>query len=165
MNTLLHGELSPEQSVEFERYYKEQIEPLYGDQTTALERITIGSDRSGYVLADDQLPLLGTLVIKDTVTSEEYEGGFSVSGVEIKTLTLFNPAKNSGKGLASILAEKSIIHAGEVDPYANIFVTVASSKPDSRTFFEKFGFVIEHEIEGAYLDGNVEAVMVREPQQ
>ena len=142
----------------FEELFRQQLEPLYGDQSSALSRIANGEDRTAYVIGCTANPL-GVLVIKDTVTTEEYKA-VTVRGVEIKTLTLFNPDQNSGRGLASRLIEKAVGHCQEIDPESPIFVTVASDKPESRAFFTKHGFKIVTEVNGAYRIDNAEAVMV-----
>lgn len=144
----------------FESLFRSQLEGSYGDQTGALNKMEAGQDRTTYCLGEITDPL-GVLVIKDVITKEAYAGGFSIEGVEIKTLTLFNPDENSGRGLASILIAQAFKHAKSVSAGdSHLFVTVASDKPESRTFFGKHGFEIAHEIPEAYREGNTEAVMV-----
>lgn len=148
---------------EFERLFREQLEPLYGDQSEALEKIAAGKDRSTYILGNLDRPL-GVLVIKDTVTTEEYPHNFTVSGLEIKTLTLFNPAENSGRGLGRILIDAALYHAQGKAPDNPTFVTVSSDKPESLAFFSKHNFEIMHSIPGAYgRDSNTEYVLVKNP--
>lgn len=148
---------------EFERLFRQQLEPLYGDQSEALAKIVAGEDRSTYLLGDIDLPL-GVLVIKDAVTTEEYPNNFTVSGLEIKTLTLFNPEENSGRGLGRILIDAALGHTREKAPNNPTFVTVSSDKPESLAFFGKHNFEIMHSILGAYgRDSNTEHVLVKNP--
>jgi len=44
----------------------------------------------------------------------------------------------------------------------NVFVSVASDKPESQAFFQKHGFVSKDQIEVAYQEGNIETIYTKE---
>ncbi len=90
---------------------------------------------------------LGFLVIKGAINTEDYLGDFSASGIEIKTLTLFNPDLNSVKGLGRILIEQALRRAQTLprdnsNDTPNLFVTVSSDKQESLVFFRNMASLL-----------------------
>jgi len=65
------------------------------------------------------------------------------------------------KGYARFLLDQIVGYswAKERD---NVFVSVASDKPESQAFFQKHGFVSKDQIEVAYQEGNIETIYTKE---
>ncbi|HVX00645.1 MAG TPA: hypothetical protein VHA52_09475 [Candidatus Babeliaceae bacterium] len=100
------------------------IAPVYGDQEKAIEKIKSGEDRTCEVMLNFANPL-GVLVYKNKLQSEY---GLS-QGLELKTLFLLNPTKNSGNGFGSCLFKRVEVVAQEMG--AKLIYCTASSKVDT----------------------------------
>lgn len=133
-------------------FFNQDIAPLYGDQTEALNKIFEGKDRTCEVLiSPEDKEELGIIVHKDALTSEFSDLGFE-QAFEIKTLVVVNPEKNSGKRVASYLLHR--IGKKAVDLGADgVCVTVSSAKPESLAFFLKYGFVVKTLSRNHYVKG------------
>lgn len=135
-----------------EEYFKQDIAPLYGDQTQALKKISAAKDRTSEVLISPEVhEELGVIVYKNLLTNEFIDLGFSNS-FEIKTLFVINSQKNSGKRIASRLLRRIAQKAVHLKAYS-IFVTVSSAKPESLAFFLSHGFRIAEIRKDAYVEG------------
>lgn len=127
--------------------FNDLIKPVYGNQTAALEKISVGHDRLCEGLyVDNQLQ--GMLVYKKQITPND-------KSLEIKTLALINPDSQSGKGLGSVLFERAMIVAAQRQA-THLTLTVSSKKPDALGFFQKKGFQITESIQDRYSVGAIE---------
>lgn len=150
--------INEELKQQFADVLRRQLEPLYGSQDVALDKIFNLKDRTAKVILDETTNnIAGILVYKNDLVDE-----YGIyDAVEIKTLMLINPEINGKKGLGALLIN-------EVDRVAlqkqasSIFVTVAKDKPESQLFFTKHGFVAFTVLENAYRNGNSETVFVKE---
>jgi predicted GNAT family acetyltransferase len=86
--------------------FKQQIVPLYGDQSRALEKIRESRDRRCQLLYEGQIPV-GILVYKKT-PNDEFRRYNIKNSLEVKSLFVIDPEKNSGRGIGSRLVEKVI---------------------------------------------------------
>lgn len=116
---------------------KTQIEPLYGDQSLALEKVINMNDRKCFILFTDNKPL-GLLIFKENLSSEFSQYGVYDS-LEIKTLVLNSPNENSGRGYGTVLLNKAIEYSCSKS-LKSIHVTICEERHDSCRFFEKKGF-------------------------
>ena|SRR3990167_6070894 len=134
------------------------LAPLYGSQDKAIDQIRESKDRRCWLLYEGPQPV-GVLVFK-TVLSDEFVSEGVAQSVEIKSLFVVDPLKNSGKGIGSELLEKL---QREVDQLAlghlNIHVTVSETKQESLSFFCKKGFYIAHAWKDRYLPGVTEYLL------
>ena len=127
--------------------FNDLIKPVYGNQTSALEKIGAGHDRLCEGLyVDNQLQ--GMLVYKKQITPND-------KSLEIKTLALINPNNQSGRGLGSVLFERAMAVASQRQA-THLALTVSSKKPDALGFFRKKGFQITESIQDRYSVGAVE---------
>lgn len=133
-------------------FFNRDIDPLYGDQLKALNKIFKGVDRTCEVLVStDDKEELGIIVHKNALTNEFVDLGFN-QAFEIKTLVVINPEKNSGKRIASHLLHR--IGKKAIDLKAkSVCVTVSSAKPESLAFFLKYGFTIAQLSRNHYVEG------------
>lgn len=104
--------------------FKKMIGPIYGDQKNALAKIKNGEDRTCEIMFKYDNPL-GLIVYKNQLQSEY---GL-VDALELKTLFLFNPDKNSGNGFGSQLFQR--IDEIAQEKRASVIYCTASSKVKS----------------------------------
>lgn len=134
----LHQEEDPLFKV-VEEQFRTVIEPLYGDQTEALNKIRTARDRICKIIEMDGEPL-GILVFKKATTNEFKTNGI-INSIEIKTLFVIDAKKNSRRGIGSKMVE--LVEDYAMEQRANyIHVTVCSKKPESLKFFNKKGFLV-----------------------
>lgn len=120
------------------KVFAEQIAPLYGDQTRALDLIGIGGSRLCEMLVEGSSPK-GIIVYKKELNREEFVKIGAPAALELKTLILLDPRASSGKGFGTKLVEK-IKEVAKSRMASHIVVTVSESKPDVLAFFQKRGF-------------------------
>jgi ASC-1-like (ASCH) protein/ribosomal protein S18 acetylase RimI-like enzyme len=123
-----------------ERFFNEVIEPIYGDQTSALRKIFPDKDRTSDRQCDglfDGERLLGIILYKTELQGKR-------KSVELKTLGLLRPGESSGKGLGTELV-KHLLSVVDRLHARGVKVTVSSANLASKSFFEKFAFKVEHE--------------------
>ena len=101
--------------------FKKMIEPIYGNQNNAIGKIKEGTDRTCEVMLNYENPM-GIIVYKNSL-QHEYE---LENALELKTLFLFNPDKNSGHGFGSRLFQRIDEIAQEMG--AKIIYCTASSR-------------------------------------
>lgn len=106
------------------RAFTTQIRPIYGDQSAALAKIKKGGDRTCEMMLNYHNPL-GIIIYKNIL---QVEYGL-VNALELKTLLLLNPHKNSGYGFGSHLFERIDEVADELS--ADVVYCTASSKVES----------------------------------
>lgn len=132
--------------------FNEVLEPLYGSQDKAVKQIEESSDRRCFLLYQDADPV-AVLQFKAVATSEFQEFGAAES-IEIKSLFVYNPQRNSGKGLASRLLEKLKEELPRLGiDFNGIHVTVSERVAESLLFFKKKGFGVVHTWDGRYIPG------------
>src|SRR5689334_20899995 len=84
-----------------ENTFTKMISPVYGDQNSAVAKLKEGKDRTCEVMLKYDNPV-GIIVYKNILQNE-----YGLSGaLELKTLFLFNPEKNSGNGYGSMLFQR-----------------------------------------------------------
>lgn len=134
------------------------LTPLYGPQDKAIRQIGESSDRSCFLLYEDDHPK-GVLVFK-TVLSSEYAGFGVNNSIEVKSLFVDNSTQNSGKGLGSALVDKLQVEVERLGiNHENIHVTVSETKEESLAFFKKKGFSIAHSWKDRYQPGVTEYLL------
>ncbi len=134
------------------------LTPLYGSQEKAIRQIEESSDRSCFLLYENEDPS-GVLVFK-TVLSDEFKDLGVARSIEVKSLFVDNSHQNSGKGLGSCLVDKLKEEVPKLglDPDA-IHVTVSETKQESLMFFQKKGFQISHAWKDRYQAGVTEFLL------
>jgi hypothetical protein len=121
--------------------FKKVIEPIYGDQKNALAKIKEGRDRTCEIMFKSGIPI-GLIVYKN-ILQEEY--GFK-NALELKTLFLFNPNRNSGRGLGSMLFSRIDEVAKDMEA-ALTYCTASSKVENSLNCALKNGYKIDRIIE------------------
>ncbi len=135
---------------EIKSFFLNTIEPLYGSQEHAIQKIAAAKDRICIVLTQGT-DLIGFIVFKKTLTNEFRKFGLH-NFLETKTLALVNPESMSGKRYGSLLLLCLAKEAIERSAHG-IFVTVSSGKPEAYEFFKKNGFKIIKKIKNLYKTG------------
>lgn len=120
---------------------KKLIVPVYGDQKKALEKIKLAKDRRCGLMLNFDNPV-GIIVYKNSL-----QGEYSLTqGLELKTLFLLNPEKNSGNGFGSYLFGRVETIARRMS--ANLIYCTASSKVEnSMKCALKNGYIINRLLE------------------
>lgn len=104
--------------------FKKMIGPIYGDQSKAVAKIKEGKDRTCEIMLKHGNPL-GIIVYKNSLQNEY---GLT-EALELKTLFIFNPDRNSGKGLGSSLFHRIDEVAREMG--TRLIYCTASSKVEN----------------------------------
>eukprot|EP00041_Stephanoeca_diplocostata_P008322 m.122422 g.122422 ORF g.122422 m.122422 type:complete len:195 (+) comp17274_c0_seq2:397-981(+) len=140
--------------------FRDVLEPLYGDQTKALQKIAAGTDRACYLMTADG-NVVGVLQFKTEATDEHEEIGVRRS-VEIKSLFLSRPGPNAGRGLGSQLLRflEEELRRREID-HNMLHLTVSEERVDSLLFFMKKGFSNVYQWKHKYKRGKYEFLMAR----
>lgn len=132
-----------------ENYFRENIQPVYGDQSQILEKIKTGKDRTCEFLTFCERPV-GVLIYKNQL-SEEFSNFGIKDGLELKTVFLLErKTKTSGLFLCSLLsraAQMVLQKEGEC-----IFGTVSSKKLEVLKVMCKLGFNIVETFKGKYIE-------------
>jgi ASC-1-like (ASCH) protein/N-acetylglutamate synthase-like GNAT family acetyltransferase len=130
--------------------FKTVLEPLYGSQEQALNKIILGQDRKCFLLYEQENPV-GLVAFKTLFTDEFASFGLQKS-IEIKSLFVVNAEKNSGRGLGLILLNKVVEETNKLMiGHESFHVTVSENKSESLNFFQRRGFKIINEWEGKYV--------------
>lgn len=124
--------------------FESVIKPLYGDQSSAIEKIRIASDRIAEVLFRDHTTPVGVLVFKKEPNTEIRRFGVRDPSLEIKSLFLGSAASNSGAGLGSRLLQRVLAYCSAIK-CTSIHVTVNAKACGSFNFFTKNRFKVVHE--------------------
>ena len=133
--------------------FKGRLESYYGNQDEAITKIQHSEDRVCEVLVIDEEPL-GFIVYKTELQSEYgIENSF-----EFKTLMLFDPMNQSGKGYGSILMERVLVLALKLKA-ESVFCTCGLSNKKALKFFQKFDFKIQQE--KIINEKNIELILVK----
>lgn len=150
---------SPEMR-DLRRIFEEILVPLYGSQEDALSKIASAKDRICHLLYEIIQPV-GVIAFK-TILSNEFEEHGIRDSIEIKSLFVVDPEKNSGRGIGSTLLDKVIKETHRLGIlYASLHVTVSEKKQDSLIFFKKKGFRIIHQWDGKYTESTKEYLLSR----
>lgn len=139
-----------------EPHFRGILEPLYGDQTLALEKMRTAGDRNTEVLMENGV-IKGLLVYKTTPNSD-----YRPNLLEVKTFVLLSAAEDSRKGFGGKLLERvqELVHAYDMN---GVLLTLSDAAPVSaHHFFRKHGFVAFTRHEEKYVDGVGETVMIQE---
>lgn len=131
--------------------FREVLEPLYGPQKSALDKVAAGHDRRCRLAVEPDGQPCGVLVYKTGISNEMAKYGIKDS-IEIKTLYLINAAVNSGKGYAGEMLSYIVKKASDMRA-ASVHVTVSEKVPQSLTFFTKKGFRLVKTFTGLYQTG------------
>jgi len=138
--------------------FQKVLEPLYGSQRGALDKIFQGQDRKTRVFHYKGNPC-GILVYKRDPSDEFAAFGVRES-LEIKTLFLIDPAQNGGKGIAGKMLESAESFARR-NNIASLHVTVSENKPESLLFFTKKKFVEKANFSDRYIPGVTEKLLAK----
>ncbi len=133
------------------------LTPIYGPQNSAVEKIERAQNRTCRLLYEGASPK-GLLVHKDQPSNECTQYGGVPNSLEIKTLLVIDPEKNSGKGFGSQLLSRVFDKAREANAHA-VHVTVSESKPDALAFFKKHSFEVIQACNDRYKKGVTEYVL------
>lgn len=129
------------------------LEPLYGSQADALNKIRLGKDRTCFILYEGEIPV-GVIAFKIDLSDEFAKQGVQKS-IEIKSLFVVNSESNSGRGLGSVLLNKVVEEADKLKlNHESLHVTVSEKKAESLNFFKRKGFVEKFKWKGRYVDEN-----------
>lgn len=142
-----------------EQYFSSVIEPLYGNQSQALEKIKSGKDRTCELLFDEEQKPIGILVYKHLPT-DEFSSLGAPNALEIKTLFVINADKNSGKGIGSQLLGK-VLNVAKQLQCSHLVVTVSEDKQESLAFFQRKNFFVTHTMHGKFKKEKDEYVLVQ----
>ncbi len=104
--------------------FKNILKPIYGDQKKAVDKIKEGLDRTCEIMLNYENPI-GIIVYKNSLQNEY---GL-LQALELKSLFLFNPTRNSGHGFGSLLFQRIDQIAKEMS--AKIIYCTASSKVEN----------------------------------
>lgn len=141
--------LTQAQQFEYERLMRLLLEPLYGNQDGALDKIRRAEDRIADVVLDDANQPCATLVYKKGLVSEvhwDMRNGDTIKtdqALEVKTLALFHPDRDGGKGLGSWLAARMEILANAANAKGIVLTVTDESK--TKEFFTReqaFGWAL-----------------------
>lgn len=132
-----------------EGVFHDLIEPLYGSQSLALEKIGKGKDRLCEALFEGDKPK-GLIVYKKEVV----EGS-----LELKTLCLVDPQNDKHKGFGSKLMDR-VLDVAKRRNADKIKLTV-SSESGALEFFQRKGFKIDLSENNKYKEGAVEHTITR----
>jgi GNAT superfamily N-acetyltransferase len=135
------------------------IAPLYGDQSEAIKKIGAAEDRLSYLLLNEENDPLGVIIFKKNL-SQEFELFEINNAIELKTLFVVDPDKNSNKGLGSMLLNQCLEYAKSINA-KYIVVTVSEEKPESLLFFQKKGFNIIYTLENKYKSKTKEYIIAK----
>lgn len=102
------------------RSFRSQIQPIYGDQSSAIRKLQEGTDRECEVLLNNGTPV-GVLVYKKYLQNE---WGIK-NALELKSLFLIHPELNSGNGFGTYLFNR--VDDIAVEKQANSIFCTASS--------------------------------------
>jgi hypothetical protein len=133
------------------------LEPLYGPQGGALQKIRDGRDRRACLLLEAERPI-GVLQYK-TDPSDEYSQFGITKSMEIKSLFVCDSSVNSGRGLGSTLLKKALLDMEDMGDFDGCHLTVSETKLDSFNFFLKKGFEVRHCWEERYKAGTKEYLL------
>lgn len=131
------------------------LEPLYGYQASAIKKLKESFDRTCEIMYSSENPL-GILVYKDRLQSEH---GLT-NALELKTLLLFEPEKNSNKGFGSYLFSK-IDEIALKKGTRTIFCTASSKVQKSINCALKNGFEITRILSEGPGDNNIQYLLVK----
>lgn len=147
--------------ISLHKIFREVLEPLYGDQTEALAKISAGEDRVCYLATLDGTAV-GVLQFKTEPTDEFIAYGVHNS-VEIKSLFLYRPETRARRGLGSqLLGFLEAELARRRIQHSMLHATVSEEKTDSLIFFMKKDFSNRHKWKGRYKEGTYEFLMVKQ---
>jgi hypothetical protein len=122
-------------------YFFKNIEPIYGNQNTALEKIKQSEDRTT-VLLFYQNKVSGCIIYKNNLTSEFCNFGFNET-LELKTFFLFEK-KHKTAGFIIILLLNYLAKIAVSKNAKAIVGTISSKKPEVLKLFKKIGFKVFH---------------------
>jgi len=132
------------------KFFLEKMEPIYGDQCASLKKIEEGNDRKTFILLESAKEI-GILVFKKAL-QEEFSAYKVCSSLQIKTLALFDPEKDSRKGYGTHLLTIASQEAFK-QKATSISVTVSTGRPESVVFFQKKGFSVATVFQNFYQKG------------
>jgi len=147
---------SPERFKQLQSAFQDVLEPLYGSQKDALEKIQKAVDRTAFLLYEGDSPV-GVLVYKNNASDEYSQYGVTDS-VEIKSLFVLDAGNNSNKGIGSRLLDQ-VTKAARTFNATSLHVTVSSEKEESLQFFKKKSFKVQASFPDKYKKGVTEYLL------
>jgi ASC-1-like (ASCH) protein len=132
------------------RAFKDTVEKLYGDQTTAIQKIKESEDRKCLVLVENGSPV-AILVYKVKPTSEFSRYDIENS-LEVKTFMLINPDSKDSEGHFVKLYSEVVDIAKQIHA-SGIHVTVSEKVTWTMSFLKKMGFKICRYWKDKYVQG------------
>jgi ASC-1-like (ASCH) protein len=141
------------------RAFKDTVEKLYGDQTTAIQKIKKSEDRKCLVLVENGSPV-AILVYKVKPTSEFSRYGIENS-LEVKTFMLINPDSKDSERHFSELYYKVVDIAKQIHA-RGIHVTVSEKVTWTMSFLKEKGFKVCRYWKDKYVPGVTEYMLCRQ---
>ena len=119
--------------------FERVIQPIYGDQRKALHQIFQDGDREARLLKHGGRSV-GVLVFKNYPVTEDWEKMCAVhDSLEIKSLFVVDPEKDSGKGYGKLLLAEAKAACSELG-LERMHVTVNDHAKGSKGFLLHGGF-------------------------
>jgi len=138
------------------RAFNDIVEKLYGDQTTAIQKIKKSEDRKCIVLVENGSPV-AILVYKVKPTSEFSRYDIE-NCLEVKTFMLINPDSKDSEGHFVKLYSKVVDIAKQIHA-SGIHVTVSEKVTWTMSFLKKMGFNIYRNWKDKYVQGVTEYLL------
>lgn len=131
------GECGEVEKGQFEKRFREVVEPIYGNQDVFLRKILEGKDRGARVLFDDG-EMVGLLVFKKGLSDEREAYGIR-EAMEVKTFLIFSDSIK-WKGLHSAFLFRDGVEEALKREAKSLFATLSEKKDEHMGFFEAIGF-------------------------
>ena len=123
-------------------FFKNKVALLYGDQSKAIDKIEKGKDRVCEIMFIYEAPM-GFIVYK---TDLKDEFGLK-NGFELKTLALFRPELDSGRGFGSLLYNR-VDYLAKSKSASYIFCTVNVNSEKSIKCLLKNNYKLVKKVKG-----------------
>ena len=120
-----------------EEVFLEKIQPIYGKQQQALNKIKNGNDRICDFIVSNDKPA-GLIVYKKELSDELNDFGIR-KGIEIKTIFLIEPKIKTAGQFIKLLLSRPATHLKKLNGLC-IFGTISALKPDVLRVMCKLGF-------------------------
>lgn len=144
--------------------FERMIKPVYGDITLTLEKIRKAEDRRcEFIVSEETGKCLGLIIYKTALVNEFAKLRIQNS-LEVKTLLVINPEKNSGKGIGTALLKRVESVATQLSA-SSIHLTVSELRPQALNFFEKRNFKLHASWKDKYKKGVKEYLLAKPLQQ
>jgi ribosomal protein S18 acetylase RimI-like enzyme len=140
--------------------FARMIKPVYGDISLTLEKIKKGEDRRcEFMVSEESGECLGLIIYKTALVNEFAKLGIRNS-LEVKTLLVIDPEKNSGRGIGTALLKRVESVASQLNA-SSMHLTVSEMRPQALKFFEKRNFKVHATWQDKYKKGVKEYLLAK----